>query len=67
MGAGFKGLTADTDARVPKNDPHVQQLQRWLSDANTELASLRKRVSEQVGSDLETKLYIRRPGRTLLS
>ena len=50
--AGIEGLTADTDARAPKNDPHVQQLQRWLNDATTELASLRKRVSDQVGSPL---------------
>jgi hypothetical protein len=60
-------VTADTDARVPKNDPHVQQLQRWLSDANAELASLRKRLSEQVGSPVKFFGVSNEPSRAPLS
>lgn len=41
-------LWLQAEARAPKDSPHLPQLQRWLSDANTELASLRKRLSEQV-------------------
>lgn len=63
--AGIDDVIAGTDARVPKNDPHVQQLQRWLSDANTELASLRKRLSEQVGRPLRFKKQ--EPGKTLMT
>lgn len=36
------------EARTPREDPHRAQLQRWLQDANLELAGARKRQSEQV-------------------
>ncbi len=36
------------EARTPREDPHRAQLQRGLQDANLELASARKRHSEQV-------------------
>ena len=37
-------------ALTPRDNGHSAQLQRWLQDANLELASLRKRHSEQVHS-----------------